>query len=323
MKQLHKFYSKADVPWVQQVWFKYYSNRVPHSQKEVGSFWWKDVFRLKDLYGFITTCQLGDGTSVLLWKGNWAGEILIDLFPNIAMFVKHPDISVKEVCEAESLDNLFHIPISQAAAVELEDLRTLAHSFELSEDTDMRIFCWGSSMYSAAKLYKLAFLTMQTPADFRFIWKSKVTPRVKFFAWLILLDRLNTKNMLARRNFNVQPNSLCVLCDDGMEETIDHLFFQCRFAKQCWDKLGVSWVTEDDLSKRIERSRQMAGLPFFMEIFLIAAWELWKIRNRLVFDGIQATFSRWLRNFKEEAGLQSYRLKDSDRVLVCLWLDAL
>jgi hypothetical protein len=43
----------------------------------------------------------------------------------------------------------------------------------------------------------------------------------------------------------------------------------------------------------------------------------------LVFDGIQATFSRWLWNFKEEAGLQSYRLKDSDIVLVHLWLDAL
>lgn len=233
MKQLHKFYSKADVPWVQQVWFKYYNNRVPHSQKEVGSFSWKDVFRLKDLYGFITTCWLGDSSSILFWKDNWAGEILTDLFPNIAMFVKRPGISVKEVCEAESLDNLFHIPISQAAAVELEGLRTLAQSFELSEDTDMRIFCWGSSMYSSAKLCKLAFLTMQTPAVFHLVWKSKVTPRVKFFAWLILLDRLNTKNMLARRNFNMQSNSLCFICDDSTEETIDHLFFQCRFAKQC------------------------------------------------------------------------------------------
>jgi hypothetical protein len=149
-------------------------------------------------------------------------------------------------------------------------------------------------MYLAAKLYKLAFLTTQTSATFRLVWKSKVTPRVKLFAWLILLDRLNTKNMLARRNFNVQSNSLCVLCDDGNEETMHHLFFECRFAKQCWDKLGVNWVIEDDLPKRIECSRQMAGLPFFMEIFLIATWELWKIRNRLVFDGIQATFSRWL-----------------------------
>ena len=38
---------------------------------------------------------------------------------------------------------------------------------------------------------------MQTPAVFRLVWKSKVTPRIKFFAWLILLDRLNMKNMLA------------------------------------------------------------------------------------------------------------------------------
>ena len=104
-------------------------------------------------------------------------------------------MSVKE--EASSLEDLFYIPISQAAAEELEDLRVMIQSFMLSEETDQRIFCWDSSLYTAAKLYKLAFLTMQTPAVFRLVWKSKVTPRIKFFAWLILLDRLNTKNMLA------------------------------------------------------------------------------------------------------------------------------
>lgn len=179
----------------------------------------------------------------------------------------------------------------------------------LSEETDQRIFYWGNSMYAAAKLYKLAFLNMQMPAVFSMVWKSKVTRRVKFFAWLVLLDRLNTKNMLARRNFNVQHDSLCVLCEDGNEETIDHLFFDCCFAKRCWDKLGINWVIESDIHKRIERNRQLAGLPFFMEIFLIAAWELWKIRNRLIFDGIQVCFHRWLRNFKDEASLRSLRIK--------------
>jgi hypothetical protein len=56
LKQLHKFYSKSDIPWVHQLWFKYYAGKVPHIQREVGSFWWKDIFRLKDLYCFITTC---------------------------------------------------------------------------------------------------------------------------------------------------------------------------------------------------------------------------------------------------------------------------
>jgi len=119
----------------------------------------------------------------------------IDFLPNIAQFIKCPDMSVKE--EASSLEDLFYIPISQATAEELEDLRVMIQSFMLSEETDQRIFCWDSGLYTAAKLYKLAFLTMQTPAVFRLVWKSKVTPRIKFFAWLILLDRLNTKNMLA------------------------------------------------------------------------------------------------------------------------------
>jgi hypothetical protein len=40
LKQLHKFYNKKNIPWVQQIWFKYYNNgKVPHGLKEVGSFW--------------------------------------------------------------------------------------------------------------------------------------------------------------------------------------------------------------------------------------------------------------------------------------------
>ena len=59
----------------------------------------------------------------------------------------------------------------------------------------------------------------------------------------------------------------CVLCNDGVEETIDHLFFECDFAKKCWDKLGIQWVNDDDIHRKIERSNQLAGLSFFMEIF--------------------------------------------------------
>jgi hypothetical protein len=109
------------------------------------------------------------------------------------------------------------------------------------------------------------------PNIFLLIWKCKITPRIKFFAWLIILDRLNTRNMLVRRHFNVQPDSLCVLCADREEETIAHLFFQCDFAKACWDKIGIIWNLNDDLHNVIERTRQHAGLPLFMEIFMIAA----------------------------------------------------
>jgi hypothetical protein len=143
LKQLHKFYSKSNVPWVHQLWFKYYAGKVPHIQREVGSFWWKDIFRLKDLYFLITTCQLGDGSSILFWRDKWAGECLDEMMPNIAQFVRFPNISVKEVSEASCLEDLFIIPISQAAAIELDNLRELVHGFTLTNNPDQRVFLLG------------------------------------------------------------------------------------------------------------------------------------------------------------------------------------
>jgi hypothetical protein len=136
MKQLHKFYSKSDIPWVNLVWFKYYNGRVPHIQREVGSFWWRDIFRLKNLYGGITSCQLGDGSSILFWRDNWAGECIEDLFPNLAQFARFPDMSVMEAGQASCLEDLFIIPISQAAALELEEMRDLVQDFAMTNEPD-------------------------------------------------------------------------------------------------------------------------------------------------------------------------------------------
>jgi uncharacterized membrane protein len=93
------------------------------------------------------------------------------------------------------------------------------------------------------------------------------------------------------------------MCDEGLEETINHLFFDCSFAKKCWDRIGIHWVDDGEVHRRIERTKLLIGLSFFMEIFLIVAWELWKIRNRYIFDGVNICFNRWLHNFKDEVAL--------------------
>ena len=72
-------------------------------------------------------------------------------------------------------------------------------------------------------------------------------PDLNFFAWLILMDRLNTKDMLQRRNFHVQPNSHCVMCNAGVVEDLRHLFFDCPFAAACWQKLGILWGSSNDI----------------------------------------------------------------------------
>jgi hypothetical protein len=65
LKNLDKFYNKKDIPWVQLVWWKYYQDKVPHAAREVGSFWWKDILRLSNLFRRITRCTVGNGSTVL------------------------------------------------------------------------------------------------------------------------------------------------------------------------------------------------------------------------------------------------------------------
>ena len=63
MKNLDKFYNqRLNIPWVKLVWNTYYPNgEVPHAEKEMGSFWWKDLLRLVDLFRGIAQCSVGSG----------------------------------------------------------------------------------------------------------------------------------------------------------------------------------------------------------------------------------------------------------------------
>jgi hypothetical protein len=133
---------------------------------------------------------------------------------------------------------------------------------------------------------------------YKMLWKSSCTPRIKFFAWLILVDRLNTKTMLRRRHLHIEGDVLCVLCDTGLEEDIDHLFFECAFATQCWNTINLTWDTNLPLMERLVAANSLHNLDFFAEATLIAAWELWKLCNDKIFQRRQPTHAIWLANFR-------------------------
>jgi hypothetical protein len=323
LKHLHKFYNRADVPWVKLVWYSYYEDKVPHTAREVGSFWWKDVQRLNTLFRGIARCTIGDGRSVAFWEDLWTDGILSNRYPRLYSFALNTNISVNEVISAEGLDDLFTLPLSQEAFNELHELREELqnHSFD-EQASDIWTYQWGNGTYSSRKFYKLVFQNIPAHPIFSWLWKSRVTPRVKFFAWQVLVDRLNTKEMLQRRNIFHEANAHCVLCTAGIDEDLDHLFFNCVFSRSCWEKIGIQWNTNLSLHSRISHARQQQNVPFFMEIVTLAAWEIWKIRNDKIFRNGSAHVNIWFRNFKSQCLLQSLRFKPDLRSGFCFWLDA-
>ena len=128
--------------------------------------------------------------------------------------------------------------------------------------------------------------------------------------------------MLTRRYIYVHDDELRLLCDIGAEETIYHLFFTCPFVVYCWNILGFIWDNNLSLADRILQARQVHNLPFFIEAFLIAAWDIWKLRNDRVFDRREPNHARWLSNFRNRCSLQSVRFKADLQSAFFFWLDA-
>jgi hypothetical protein len=186
---------------------------------------------------------------------------------------------------------------------------------------DVWTFIWGNGSYSSSKYYQMVFNNLDAHPIFNKMWTSRCTSRIKFFAWLLIVDRLNTQNMLLRRHFNIQSTAFCVLCDRDIEEDILHLFFECDFAVACWQKLGLTWSSDVDICDKVFHTLSQSSLQFPMEVFLITAWEIWNLRNSKIFDSAIPSIRLWVCNFKTQGYLQLVRVKEGSRASFSAFLE--
>ncbi|TVU13298.1 hypothetical protein EJB05_40345, partial [Eragrostis curvula] len=79
-----------------------------------------------------------------------------------------------------------------------------------------------------------------------------------------------------------------------------HLFFLCNFSKQCWNTLDIHWNSQSAFFNMIIEAKQTANLQFFMEILIIAAWNIWKQRNNKIFENKTPSLQAWKKGFKDD-----------------------
>jgi hypothetical protein len=136
------------------------------------------------------------------------------------------------------------------------------------------------------------------------------------------MDRLNTRNLLKRKKFKIEGEDYnCVLCASNREETAMHLFFTCSFANSCWHMIGIQWQIGSPFFQMLELARRDFNHSFFMEIFIIATWQIWKQRNGLIFENCPANTNMWKRNFKDECFNQALRMKDFLKTPFLNWVN--
>jgi hypothetical protein len=132
----------------------------------------------------------------------------MERFPRLHSFAIDGLASVKDILYLDDPIDAFHLPLSTQAFEEFREFNHLINQTRsTANEKDLWSYSWGTSF--SAKIYKLNFEHIQAPLFSPWIWKLKCTPKIKSFFWLLANDHLSIKDMLIRKNFNLNDNGLC------------------------------------------------------------------------------------------------------------------
>ncbi|XP_073367668.1 uncharacterized protein [Aegilops tauschii subsp. strangulata] len=285
LKLLHKFYNKFDAPWVHLVWDTYYASTRG-----------------------ITKVKIGAGDTALFWKDDWNNSILSETYPRAFSFTRDEDASTRKCLSITQLNQAFDLPLSVQAFDELRALQQNVITATMTDSKDAWICTWGSADFKTTAYYTFYFREMIAHDAYRWLWKTKCIPKIKVFGWFLLSDRLNTRNMLKRRHYNISNNLDCLLCGQHVEETVEHLFFHCTFSTACWNKLNVLCPSQGNRLELMTHLKTLNPRKMIMEVFLVAAWSLWKERNNNYFRKVDPSIPSWEARFRRDFADIAYRM---------------
>ena len=219
------------------------------------------------------------------------------------------EISVAAMARYHDPDDIFALPLSVEAFDEYSQSTAILNGLEETDDMDTRKFAWGNSSYTPTKYYKFIFSLVPRDRALDLVWKSKSLPKLRVFMWLLIHDRLNTKDLMLRKHGNFDGGPHCVLCNNSSLENRYHLFFDCPFAVACWNSVHITWNTQVSVSQRILDACHSFTGPCFVEVVAYATWNIWKARNDMIFRDQDASHGSWRVRFSSDLMLHQYRVK--------------
>ena len=126
----------------------------------------------------------------------------MEMYPRAFSYCLNEDDSVANVLTANDPASIFSLPLSIQAREEVRQIQLASGHVGVdvgSRDT------WDCTLgrYSSKKFYQHCFKEIVADEAFGWLWKAKSPIKFKMFGWLLLVDRLNTRNMVKRRHFAV------------------------------------------------------------------------------------------------------------------------
>ena len=274
--------------WQQILRRKYLGNKTVGQviRKPGDSHFWSGLMKVKNLFLANGTFKVNNGQATRFWEDKWLGNFTLQhKYPSLYNIVRHKNVKVATVLETVPLNVSFRRGLHGDNLGRWYSLvnRVVGLSLNQSKDT----FSWSlhqNGKFSSHSMYA-ALIERGIHRQESLIWKLKVPLKIKIFCWFLTRGVILTKDNLIKRNW--VGSKKCMFCSH--DETIQHLFFDCHYARFLWrtifftfgireptsiQDMGSSWLQEFD---KETKAKIYVGA-------IAICWALWISRNDVVFD---------------------------------------
>ncbi|KAL0446258.1 UNVERIFIED_CONTAM: putative mitochondrial protein [Sesamum latifolium] len=252
------------------------------------SFTWRSLLSTKELLVTGLRWKIGDGCSARIFDHPWLLRVqtfqviskprTLQRDSKVAVLITHSrswnhDLITEEFLP-EDAEAILSIPLTESPSADI------VWHFERSGRFSVK-----SAYASAVQCSEEASPSMARE-DWRFLWRSRVLPKVRMFMWRCGHGALPTLRNLKDRG--VCPDTQCPRCDNDQEDLF-HVLFTCSFARLVWALTGLRNASlpqrsQDDSGWIREAFYAMDAHEF--ALFLTVCWSLWNQRNIFIFEGI-------------------------------------
>jgi len=146
---------------------------------------------------------------------------------------------------------------------------------------------WGlhqNGLFSVKSMYR-AILGVEAIPYNTLIWKLKLPLKIKVFLWYLYKRVVLTKDNLARRQW--QEDRKCCFCSS--DESIQHLFFNCHFARFVWRTVHISFNLIPPTSVHNLFTSWLHGINKKLKSKILVGasaicWAIWLTWSDIIFD---------------------------------------
>lgn len=164
---------------------------------------------------------------------------------------------------------------------------------------------FGKNGYSASSGYQWLRSNQLEVQWSKWVWNKLNVPKHSFLCWIIMWQRLNTRDRLRKIGLQVPPD--CPLCAK-YPETAEHIFLHCEYAEKCRQGL-VQCLSVNPPVADLDQFSQWLHKPtagvfrcqVIQCVFSALLYHLWWQRNQAIWQNCLASHDAVVKRVKADA----------------------